>query len=96
MEKSVVISLLLKRLVLVKGPKSKDCKYFYTFSLDSCAKSNKYSPCTNRPVKCELCNDLVIWSYNMAYHYEVKHPNALKPDYIIKSEIDAVKKLISN
>ena len=29
-----------------------NCKFFYDFSLKAAAKSNKNTPCTNRPVKC--------------------------------------------
>ena len=43
----------------VYGPKSADCDYFYSFSLKSAEKISALNPCTNRPVKCDLCN-LVI------------------------------------
>ena len=76
------------------GPESKDCPYFYKFSLGSAGKSSKYSPCTNRPVACTLCNESAIWSYNMKYHYETVHKNSTLPsEFIIPdSEIKNVKK----
>ena len=75
------------------GPESKDCPYFYKFSLGSAGKSSKYSPCTNRPVACTLCNGSAIWSYNMKYHYETVHKNSTLPsEFIIPdSEIKNVK-----
>ena len=80
------------------GPESKDCPYFYKFGLGSAGKSSKYSPCTNRPVACTLCNGSAIWSYNMKYHYETVHKNSTLPsEFIIPdSEIKNVKKKILN
>ena len=63
------------------GPKS-NCSYFFTFSLKPASKGSIRSPCTNRPIICEICNEC-IWSYNINYHYQSKHnlndvPNELK------------------
>ena len=55
------------------GPHS-NCLYFYPFKLGPAAKSTKRSPCTNRPIKCEVCNQ-VYWSYNILFHYQAIHPN---------------------
>lgn len=38
-----------------------------TYSLTSRASSSVHSPCTNRPVRCPICN-LWGWSYNMEAH----------------------------
>ena len=43
------------------GPSAPDCKYFYKFSLGPATKVSDVSPCTNRPVECDLCK-LVFWS----------------------------------
>ncbi len=43
------------------GPKS-DCKLFYSFSLASAIKISTYACCTNRPIKCELCNSVYYYS----------------------------------
>jgi len=75
----------------VYGPKSADCDYFYPFSLKSAEKISALNPCTNRPVKCDLCK-LVVWSYNIRIHYEQNHPNNDLPEiYLLKN--DEVEKL---
>ena len=67
-------------------PVSKDCKYLYNFSLKSA-----FNPCTNRPIKCEMCS-LVVWSYNMRSHYSMAHSNNDLPEkYLLKD--DEIKKL---
>ena len=57
------------------GPKS-NCTHFYPFKLGPAAKMSKRSPCTNRPIRCEV-NDCkqVYWSYCIIYHYQSMHPN---------------------
>ena len=72
------------------GPKS-DCKLFYSFSLASAIKISTYACCTNRPIKCELCNS-VYWSYNMQKHYESKHNQCEIPEFISSDEIKNLKK----
>lgn len=72
------------------GPKS-DCKLFYSFSLASAIKISTYACCTNRPIKCELCNS-VYWSYNMQKHYESKHNQCEIPEFISIDEIKNLKK----
>ncbi len=42
------------------------------FSIHIAKKSSKYSPCTNHPVRCEVCNKC-FWSYNMETHYKAEH-----------------------
>ena len=42
------------------------------YALASAAKSNRHTPCTNRPVKCTVCA-VTVWSYSMAQHFEAKH-----------------------
>jgi hypothetical protein len=39
----------------------------------SAAKSTTFSPCTNHPVKCDLCQG-IYWSYNLKIHYQQNHP----------------------
>jgi hypothetical protein len=90
------------KVILEKGStknivkfKSSDCKYFININLKSAAKSTKYSPCTNRPIKCTIC-DGVYWSYNMHLHFSEDHPNINFPNQlqISDEEIKAVKKLV--
>jgi len=73
------------------GPVSRDCKYHYCFSLKSAEKVSAFNPCTNRPIKCELCS-LVVWSYNMRSHYTLNHPNNDYPEKYLLSD-DEIKKL---
>ena len=73
------------------GPVSVDCKYRYNFSLKSAEKISAFNPCTNRPIKCEMCS-LVVWSYNMKSHYSMAHSNNDLPEkYLLKD--DEIKKL---
>jgi hypothetical protein len=51
------------------GPNS-NCSYFYGFSLKAAVKMTERSPCTNRPVKCDLC-EKIYWSYNIQYHFDM-------------------------
>jgi hypothetical protein len=55
------------------GPTS-NCSHFYGFSLKAAAKISERSPCTNRPVRCDLCEQ-IYWSYNIEHHYEIMHAN---------------------
>ena len=48
------------------------CTHVYFFNLASVEKTSKHSPCSNRPVVCRVCQQ-VIWSYNMGHHYKTKH-----------------------
>jgi hypothetical protein len=48
----------------IKKPTSYDRK--------SAQKSNQYSPCTNCPVKCDVC-DGIYWSYNLECHFNENH-----------------------
>jgi hypothetical protein len=56
------------------GPDS-DCKYKIRFSLGAVAKGSKSAPCTNRPVKCAICQN-IYWSYNLEQHFENSHPGS--------------------
>ena len=46
--------------------------FFFTLSLKPASKGSIRSPCTNRPIICEICNEC-IWSYNINYHYQNKN-----------------------
>ncbi len=71
------------RKAAVAGPNS-DCKFFDKFSINCAKKSTGLSPCTNRPVKCEACNN-VYWSYNMISHYSIDHLSLVVPSFLITS-----------
>ena len=72
------------------GPSAPGCKYFYKFSLASAAKVNDSSPCTNRPVECDLFK-LVFWSYNMRSHYDEVHSSNELPARFLLSNDEIVK-----
>ncbi len=65
------------------------------FQLDSkgekILKITKTAPCSNRPICCKLCKNMVIWSYNMSIHYAQTHPGIELPEFINKDEIKYVK-----
>ena len=61
------------------------CEYFEKVSIVAAGKGSKRSPCTNRPVECQLCKR-VFWSYNMYQHIETCHSDHPKSDWVIKEE----------
>ena len=63
-------------------------------SIHIAKKASKYSPCTNHPVRCEVCNKC-FWSYNMETHYKAEHVHLKIPECFIldDEEIDNVIKL---
>jgi hypothetical protein len=64
------------------------CTYFTKFNLKSISKTSKNSPCTNRPVKCDVseCTE-IIWSYAMKLHFEKMHPLVEFPtDFVISEQ----------
>ena len=69
------------------GPES-NCSYFYQFSMKAAAKVTERSPCTNRPVKCDLCEQ-IYWSYNLEIHYKSMHknPNTNQINYLITKSL---------
>jgi hypothetical protein len=50
-----------------------NCTHDYDFSIASCLKLSDNNPCSNRPVKCELCENAVVWSYGLNLHYSLLH-----------------------
>jgi hypothetical protein len=71
------------------GPKS-DCKYFRALSY-RCAETS--STCTNRPVKCKICNN-IYWSNNLETPYKDSHSRFVKdlPKQISDEEILVLSK----
>jgi hypothetical protein len=56
------------------------------------AKSTTFSPCTNYPVKCDLCQGF-YWSYNLKIHYQQNHPSICFPDdKVISNKVICLKK----
>ena len=51
-----------------------------------CLKRRANNPCSNRPVKCDLCVDSVVWSYGLELHQSEKHEGIACP--IIVSDED--------
>ena len=48
------------------------CQYHHRFSMKVSDKVPKAYPCSNRPVKCEYCDE-IYWSYHMEAHHLSKH-----------------------
>jgi hypothetical protein len=71
------------------GPKS-DCKYFRKFSIKLAEAASVSYPTTNRPVICKICSQ-VYWSYNMAEHYDINHPQDQCPVYFSIKEASNLK-----
>ena len=44
------------------------------------------NPCSNRPVKCELCENTVVWSYGLNMHYSTKHHGLICPINVCDEE----------
>ena len=53
-----------------------NCPHFVKFSLKASQKLNAKNQCSNRPVKCQLC-ETVYWSYAMPEHYTDIHPDRI-------------------
>ncbi len=72
-----------------------NCKYLYEFSLKSAEKSNKNTPCTNRPVKCDICQPPlnIIWTCNLKAHYSSLHSHVEIPSYGIIEENEVISSL---
>ena len=42
------------------------------YSLTPASKVSTTEPCTNRPIECSVCAE-VVWSYSLTKHFEQKH-----------------------
>ena len=47
-------------------------RYTVKFSLKSAEKSTKSGPCTNRPIRSNICKS-IYWSYNLAQYSNERH-----------------------
>ena len=46
----------------------------------TCAvKQNENNPCNVRPVKCEMCENSIVWSYGFELHYLRTHEGLTRP-----------------
>ena len=52
------------------------CKYGVKFSIGCATSAN--APSSNKPIECPHCK-LVVWSYNLEYHYRDHHTTAVAP-----------------
>ena len=48
-------------------------------------KAVKSNPCTNRPIECKQCEE-IIWPYNLEAHYKNTHNNLECPEMISVDE----------
>jgi len=55
------IGLVRTNTTVIPDRPQSDCKYFVKFSMKAVEKTSKYSPCSNRPVRCEICQH-IYWS----------------------------------
>ncbi|KAJ6608018.1 hypothetical protein B0H10DRAFT_1816716, partial [Mycena sp. CBHHK59/15] len=49
------------------------CPHSYPFQITAASKSSAAKPCTNVPMRCDLCTD-IHWKYNMMQHLQDRHP----------------------
>ena len=63
------------------------------FNLKSACKSSIKTPCTNRPIRCNVCQ-CVFWSYNILIHHTLNHSHLTYTDtcHPSEDEIKNVKK----
>ena len=57
--------------------------YDYKFTFGAVLKTSKHSPFCNRPVICRVCPQ-VVWSYNLPFHYKIKHDRETREFYETK------------
>ena len=62
-----------------------NCSKRVKFSLKAAESAKKPNPCTNRPVECQVCEE-VYWSYAMQKHYETSHPGQECPVKVSEQE----------
>ena len=55
-----------------------NCKFDVKFSLKSAVTPGERTPCSNRPVLCELCKT-VYWNYGLYDHYAAVHTGETCP-----------------
>ena len=74
-------------------PDASMCTYGAKFNLKSACTSSKKTPCTNRPIRCSVCQ-CVFWSYNILFHFSLNHSHLSYTDKCHPSddEISNVKK----
>ena len=73
-----------------KIPQS-NCPDYRKFSLASARTSTQNTPCTNRPVECDICK-VVYWSYYLKKRYEENHAASVCPENISDEEVNAMRK----
>jgi len=74
----------------VIGAKS-DCSYYYEFSMKSSEKVPNSYPCSNRPAKCDHCEE-VYSTYNMETHHLAAHNEINFNSLITDNERALIKK----
>ena len=67
-----------------------NCAYIKDFNIGSCIKLSANNPCSNRPVRCDLCVDSFVWSYGLELHYSDKHQGITCPIIVSDEEKQAV------
>ena len=80
----------VKVLLLAKS----DCSYYYEFSMKNSEKVPNSYPCSNRPVKCDHCEE-IYWTYNMETHHLAAHNEMNFNSLITDNERALIKKFYS-
>lgn len=96
---STCVFYLTKSSNQVDSERSHGCPNLPTrFSYKTAAESTERSPCTNRPICCELCGpgSPSIWMYNMEVHLRCVHPSIPLDAYrstweILPGELEKMK-----
>ena len=68
-----------------------NCPDYRKFSLASARTSTQNTPCTNRPVECDICK-VVHWSYYLKKHYEENHTDSVCSENISEEELNVMWK----
>ena len=66
-------------------PWAPNCQYYKKLSLKSAESAKERNPCSNRPVKCNVCEE-TYWSYAMAKHFEQSHIDIACPVKVSSKE----------
>ena len=56
-----------------------NCKYAYELRMACAVKQSANNPCSVSPVKCDLCENSIVWSYGFELHYLRTHEGLTRP-----------------
>ncbi|KAF8999622.1 hypothetical protein BDQ17DRAFT_1246269 [Cyathus striatus] len=81
---SCIIHLVNKGNTMQISMDKSKCMNLRKFHLKQATKHTDHSPCTNYPIKCNICPDNApaIWKYNLQSHILSAHPTAMVQNYM--------------